>query len=316
MPTVTEAEWQKLVAAITRRQFGIGLGAAAITAFTSSCSGSDSPAATEGTRTIAHAMGTTEVGSRPSRVVALDSLPIDTVVSLGLKPVGAAQAGSADTLPPYLGDSLAETTVVGDIAEPNLESIAALRPDLILSSKQRHGALYEALSEIAPTVFSESPAVDWRGTVRLFADALGELEQAEDALALFVERARTVGEQIESAGRTAYIIRVMDEGVRLHGPGTFAGSVLTAAGFEVTGLPWDEKNDMYELSFELIDQVDSDIAFIANRNPPGDLGLSAALVGQLGASNRDGVHQVDYAVWITGIGLAGANQILDSLKVR
>lgn len=204
-PNVTDVQWQEIVDALTRREFGAGLGAAALAALTAACArpdaatGSDSGAQ----RTVTHAMGTTTVSNRPSRIVALDSLPIDTVVTLGKTPVGAAQAGSADALPAYLGGGLDSTTVVGSIAEPNLEAIAALQPDLILSSKQRHGDLYDALSAIAPTVFSVSPAVDWQGTLRLFAEAMGETEAAEQKLSAFHARAAALTETNRDAPRTS-----------------------------------------------------------------------------------------------------------------
>lgn len=34
----------------------------------------------------------------------------------------------------------------------------------------------------------------------------------------------------------------------------------------------------------------------------------------MGPSRRDGVHQTDYRVWITGIGITGANLILEVLR--
>ncbi|MCQ4119673.1 ABC transporter substrate-binding protein [Rhodococcus tibetensis] len=314
-PEVTDAQWQELVAALTRRQFGVGLGAAALAALTAACAGGEADSGTdaEGRRTITHAMGTTVVGGHPTRIVALDSLPIDTVVSLGKTPVGAAQAGSADGLPAYLGAGLVDTAVVGSIAEPSLEAIAALRPDLILSSKQRHGELYESLAAIAPTVFAASPAVDWQATITLFAEAMGEQDTAAQKLAAFHSRAAAVRARLGAGGRTAHIIRVMDNGLRLHGPGTFAGSVLTEAGFTITGQPWDAKNNMSEISLEHVNQVDSDIAFVANTLAPGQLGIAGELVAQMGASRRGGVHQTNYRTWITGIGLGGANLILDDL---
>ncbi|MFC9550166.1 ABC transporter substrate-binding protein [Rhodococcus sp. NPDC056960] len=312
-PNVTDVQWQEIVDALTRREFGAGLGTAALAAITAACARPDAAAGSDGEqRTVTHAMGTTTVSTRPSRIVALDSLPIDTVVTLGKTPVGAAQAGSADALPAYLGGGLDSTTVVGSIAEPNLEAIAALQPDLILSSKQRHGDLYDALSAIAPTVFAVSPAVDWQGTVRLFAEAMGESAAAKAKLSAFHARAAALSDA--TRGRTAHVIRVMDDGLRLHGPGTFSGSVLTAAGYTVTGQAWDAKNDMSEISLENVATIDSDIAFVANTAAPGELGIDPALVGQMGPSRRDGVHQTDYRVWITGIGLTGANLILDDLE--
>ncbi|ANS31536.1 periplasmic binding family protein [Rhodococcus opacus] len=90
--------------------------------------------------------------------------------------------------------------------------------------------------------------------------------------------------------------------------------MLTAAGYTVTGQPWDAKNDMSEISLENVAQIDSDIAFVANTSAPGELGIDPVLIGQMGPSRRDGVRRTDYRVWITGIGLTGANLILDDLE--
>ena len=313
--TVDDVRWNQIVDDLTRRQFGAGLGVAALAALAAACSGSDAATGdTSGTRAVEHARGVTDVPFRAERVVVLDSLPIDTVVSLGVTPVGAAEAGSASSLPEYLGSGLDGTESVGKIAEPNLESIARLQPDLILSNDQRHGEIYESLSNIAPTVFAASPAVDWQGSIHLYADALGRTETADEALTRYHERTAALTERFAATPRTAHILRVVDPGVRLHGPRTFGGSVLTEAGLLVTGHEWDAKNDMAELSLEHVGLVDSDLLFIANNLPEGDLGLPPELVSQFGAAESGGIRQVDYRIWITGIGLAGANRILDDLE--
>ena len=56
---------------------------------------------------------------------------------------------------------------MGDLLEPNLEAIAAARPDLILTSKVRHEAIYDQLSAIAPTIMSESAGAGWKDNIRL-----------------------------------------------------------------------------------------------------------------------------------------------------
>jgi hypothetical protein len=45
--------------------------------------------------------------------------------------------------------------IVGSIAEPDLEWIVGLQPDLILSNKLRHEKTYDRFAAIAPTVFGE-----------------------------------------------------------------------------------------------------------------------------------------------------------------
>ncbi|MDP9352451.1 MAG: ABC transporter substrate-binding protein, partial [Chloroflexota bacterium] len=111
-------------------------------------------------RTIEHAMGTAEVPANPQRVVALDTGELDAAMTLGVKPVGAVEAIPGEGFPSYL-EGTEGIENVGTIEQPNLEKIAALKPDLILSSKLRHEVIYPQLSKIAPTVFAETVGVVW-----------------------------------------------------------------------------------------------------------------------------------------------------------
>jgi len=129
------------------------------------CAGDDAdtalpPAPATETRTIAHAIGSTEVPAAPERVVVLDTPQLDAVVALGATPVGAVRTDISSELPSWIGD-VDDIAEVGTIQKPNLEAIAALRPDLILSSTLRHEDLYE-LAAIAPTVFAETVAEGWK----------------------------------------------------------------------------------------------------------------------------------------------------------
>lgn len=119
-------------------------------------------------REIRHALGTTTIESKPERIVVLDTGELDAMVQLGIRPVGAAEYNAAG-LPQYLRDQVQGIEVVGTTAEPDLEAILALNPDLILSSKLRHEAIYDRLSAIAPTVqagqFLEVDSATWIGGV-------------------------------------------------------------------------------------------------------------------------------------------------------
>nr|BFF26460.1 hypothetical protein GCM10025732_44250 [Glycomyces mayteni] len=162
-----------------RRLVASGLAAACALALTA-CGTSD-PAADRGgeegeTRTVEHAMGTTEVPVDPQRVVVLDTDKIDTALSLGITPIGAARTSEAE-LPTYLGD-LSGVTVVGTSAEPDLEAIEQLKPDLILGSKFRQEEFYDELDAIAPTVFTELVGLTWKENFLLDGEALGRGDTA------------------------------------------------------------------------------------------------------------------------------------------
>ncbi|NEE48630.1 ABC transporter substrate-binding protein, partial [Streptomyces sp. SID8455] len=68
---------------------------------------------------------------------------------------------------------------VGQMMTPNLEAIAGLKPDLILTSKIRHGDKYAELSKIAPTVMTENTGYPWKENFQVHAEALNKKAEAK-----------------------------------------------------------------------------------------------------------------------------------------
>src|SRR5690606_15124405 len=108
-------------------------------------SGSPSSAsASRAERTVNTAMGEVKVQGNPKRVVVLDTDSLDSAITLGVVPVGATTVADGEPFSTYLPkEKLKDIKPVGLIGEPNLEAIAALKPDLILSSKVRDEKHYK-----------------------------------------------------------------------------------------------------------------------------------------------------------------------------
>ncbi|SEL53964.1 iron complex transport system substrate-binding protein [Blastococcus sp. DSM 46786] len=289
--------------------------AVALTAL-SACGSSESPeegSGTTETRPVSHVMGTTEVPAEPQRVITLDSPHLDTALSLGVTPVGSVQSDVAGGLPEYLGDRTAGIEIVGTIEEPELEAIAALEPDLILSSSVRHEAIYEELSTIAPTVLTDYEE-GWQAIFSTTAEALGLSEEGEETLAAYERRARELGEAIGAEGSTASIVRFLSDETRIYGPDTFAGSVLTDVGFDLPELDYDEYSMVY-ISPELITQAEADVVFsTAYGDPSTTTKDTVTAVWDLLEAVPDCAFEVDDAEWMLGIGPIGAGIVLDDVE--
>lgn len=141
-------------------------------------------------RTINHAMGKTEIKGIPSRVVALEWSSAEEVLALGIQPVGIADIAGMKQwvkLPVEIGPDAVD---VGDRIAPNLESIMALKPDIIIGLKRNVETNYAELSKIAPTIAYEPYPTEGQGdqysemekTFREIADILGKKEEAETVL--------------------------------------------------------------------------------------------------------------------------------------
>src|SRR3546814_11191255 len=81
-----------------------------------------------------------------------------------------------------------DVVVVGTEHAPNLEVIAALRPDLIIGNKSRQEEVYQQLSAIAPTVFSTALRCRWQENLMVYARALGREDEGQAPLGSFAAR--------------------------------------------------------------------------------------------------------------------------------
>ncbi|MFF3753536.1 ABC transporter substrate-binding protein [Streptomyces sp. NPDC002018] len=311
--------------------------AAAATAFAvslSACGGSGSgdkgapgtdTAAGKGgdTHTVKTVMGDVKVGAAPKRVVVLDTDSLDSAITLGVTPVGATTAVDKAPFSTYLpADKLKDIKPVGLIAAPNLEAIAALKPDLILSSKVRDEKNYTSLSKIAPTVFSDTTGPAWRENFQLHADALDRKNEAATVVADYeahVERlTQALGGAAKAKGTKAGFVRFVEGAdTRLYLNDTFVGSLFKDLGF---GRPANQDTTGFSLdvSPEQIDKADADVIFYstygdAKKAKETDI-TGGPLWKNLEAVKNGSAFKVDDNLWMLGIGYTGAGQILDAVE--
>ncbi len=267
-------------------------------------------------RVIEHAMGETEVAEKPERVVVLDTGELDSAMTLGVTPVGAVEAVERLGYPSYL-DGTDEIENVGTIEQPNLEKIASLDPDLILSSKLRHEAIYGQLSKIAPTVFTESTGVTWKENFEVHAEALGRTEEAGTVKKEYQARVDEFGQAIGDNPPEVSVVRFLPGDTRIYQKESFIGTVL-----EDAGLPRPESQDVEDFaimnaSAELIPEMGGDVIFVATYGPEEESTkqeiTNDPLWQQLAAVQQGRVYEVSDDLWMLGIGYMAANGVVDDL---
>ncbi len=278
--------------------------------------GGGGAAAPEGGRDVEHAMGETEVPENPERVVVLDTGELDSAITLGVKPVGAVEATEGAGYPQYL-DGTEGIENVGTIEQPNLEKIASLEPDLILSSKLRHEQIYDQLSGIAPTVFTESTGVTWKENFDVHAEALGKTGEAERAKDEYRTRVEEFGSSVGENAPEVSVVRFLAGDTRIYQKASFIGTVL-----EEAGLPRPPSQDVDDFaitnaSAELIPEMGGDVVFVTTYGPEeestkGEI-LNDPLWQRLEAVQRGRVYEVSDDLWMLGIGYTAANGVVDDL---
>ncbi|MGW0394994.1 ABC transporter substrate-binding protein [Streptomyces sp. NPDC003042] len=274
-------------------------------------------------RTITHDKGTTEVKTKPKRVVALDNSLVEAVVALEAPLVGGIGSyRDQKGFPAYLGDAVKDTKDVGPLDSPNLEQIAALKPDLIVSATVRHADFYDQLSKIAPTVFVKTTGPIWKENVTFLGQALGEEQKAAAKLTAYQTRAKKIGDAINAKGGgkdgkpTVTVARFLDGPTRIYLPKTFSGIVLADMGLTRPANQQDQEKFNIEISEEQIEQADADHIFLTTFSGGEERKkkfLANPLWQRLNATQKGNVHEVDDAVWMTSVSLQGADMVLDDL---
>lgn len=136
--------------------------------------------------TVEHRYGTTEVPVRPARVVTLDQQWTDSLLALGVQPVGYAVDSFADADQMPWQDVSADAEPLDVENGPPLEKIAALDPDLILGTfRITDQGLYDKLSGIAPTIASlaDEEVTPWRDLAEVAGEVLDEDARADEVVA-------------------------------------------------------------------------------------------------------------------------------------
>jgi iron complex transport system substrate-binding protein len=301
-----------LAAALTLTACGTGAESGSGAASTTAAAGSAFP------RTVEHAMGEAEIPAEPERVVVLDTGELDSALALGVVPVGAVTTDVSEEFLSYLAEDAEGIEVVGTIAEPNLEEIAALEPDLILSNTVRHEDLYDQLSQIAPTVFAADLGDTWKENFLLAAEALGKEDEAEAKLADYEKEAAELGQSLgDAAGTTITPLRFVQGTIRAYQSKSFIGTVLADIGLDQVELPTGEVATFAELSAEELTNADADVILYSSYGSAEESGEAAAVAGplwsRLGAVQSGRAYSVEDDVFYTGIGLTAATLIVDRL---
>ncbi|MET0819823.1 MAG: iron-siderophore ABC transporter substrate-binding protein [Aeromicrobium sp.] len=274
----------------------------------SSESGSDDAASD--TRAVEHARGTANVPEQPKRVVVLEPVELDTSVALGVTPVGAAVASNVAGVPEYLGvDGIKP---VGTVPEPDLEAIAALKPDLIMGTESRHSKLYKQLDAIAPTVFMKTQADPWQDNVRLIGQALGREDAAQDLLDGFNDRCEEIKGRFDLTGTTANLVRPRDETtLSLYGPASFAGGALQCVGMTIPDRTWPDGLQA-DISPENVLDAKADHVFVTTDEVDDESTVPAAIARN--ADEFPSVELVDTSYWVSGVGPKGGDLVLDDIE--
>ncbi|MER7395530.1 iron-siderophore ABC transporter substrate-binding protein [Streptomyces sp. NPDC000151] len=279
----------------------------------------------DGAHTVPTAMGQVKVPAHPKRVVVLDTAELDSALTLGVRPVGATHADVASGFLAYLPkEKVAGIKDVGTIGSPDMEAVAALKPDLILTSKVRDGQRYEQLKKIAPTVMTETTGYPWKQNFATHADALGRIPAGKQAAAAYEKHAAQVTDALggarAAAEKTTNVVRFVEGAdTRVYGCRSYLGTILDDVGTAPTDVVKNAEDGlMTEVGPEQITRADADAVFYSAYGSPEKSKESqvtgGALWKNMKAVKTGHAFRVSDQLWLQGIGYTAADKILDELQ--
>lgn len=268
--------------------------------------------------TIETAKGPIVFESVPQTVAAYDVAAIDTLVALGVKPVGVIEKLFVN----YLDEVGADAAKIGNIFEPDLEALNALSPDLTIVGGRSAGQL-DAISEVSSAIdMTISGDTVEQGLARL--EAYGTLFGKEDVAAKLrsdleakIESTRT---NLENAG-TAMILMTNGPEVSAYGESGRFGWLHSLLGLPAAA-PINDSNHGEAVSFEFIRDANPDVLFVIDRlaaiGKEGEAAqavLDNALVQETNAWKNGKVIYLDAAaVYIAAGGVQAMDQTLDTIN--
>ena len=155
---------------------------------------------TENTVTVTDVRGEVKIPANPKRIVDLSGNS-DILSILGYKVVGTANSDAYDytKFPSYLEETLSGAKILGYSMQDTMdvEAVMNLNPDLIVISTVQE-KMYDALSEIAPTVMIQLEALNWKDDVRALGKVFGKEDVANEWIANYEAKAKEAGDKIKA----------------------------------------------------------------------------------------------------------------------
>ncbi|WP_197050763.1 ABC transporter substrate-binding protein [Deinococcus sp. YIM 77859] len=266
---------------------------------------------------VKHERGTLDLKAPAQRVVGLEYSFLDTLIALGVRPVGGALGtqGGDRGAPPYLQPLTRNVTSIGSRAQPNLEAILAVKPDLILADAFVHRDLYPQLARLAPTAAFQSRRGSYEDVMQQVLD-IGRLVGREaQARQLLRDQAQLLAKAQAFTNRKAppvVMAVVTEQSVTLHSTESFVGSLIEKLGRKNAVKPQGAQTQ-YEVTLEGLAALNPATLVLftgADERPIVREWAKHPLWQKMTAVKRGRVYEFDRDLWTRARGPIALKQML------
>ncbi|WP_329307546.1 iron-siderophore ABC transporter substrate-binding protein [Streptomyces sp. NBC_01260] len=306
-------------------------GTAAITLV--GCGTTEAPkkeAAADTTLTVTDSRGKkVKLDGPAKRVVGTEWNVVESLITLGVDPVGVADVKgyrAYDTAAPLAGG----VKDIGTRGEPSVDTVAALKPDLIVATNDLSDSAIKQLSKVAPLIVVRAADAgrqidQMTDNVSLIAEATGTEAKAKTDIAAFRQKLADGKKKLAAAGLGGEEVAFADgwkAGSQVSVRPFAKGSLITDINTEL-GLvsPWAMKGDKgYGLAATDVEGLtkigDAQFVYITNTTENSDPfadGLKDNAVWKSLPFVKNGdVHRLPDGIWMFG-GTASMTQYTDAL---
>jgi iron complex transport system substrate-binding protein len=236
-------------------------------------------------QSVRHDRGETKICDRPQKIVALGSTMLENLLALEVQPVAYADYFS---LPfskfdrpsqqiPYLGKKVTNRPInLGSSDRPSLETIAKLKPDLIIGTVEENSDKYDLLSQIAPTLlFNYAKDDEWQQQIQIIANVLGRSDRAKGVIANNSKRLAETKKALQPVVNKHPKLLVLgsdrlEQNLQIdpYNHDSNCSGLLEKIGFELVFPPNSEKQESKggQVSLEILPQLDADSIVVQGWN--------------------------------------------------
>lgn len=185
--------------------------------------------------TVQDEQGTFTLDKTPQRIVVLELSFADALAAVNISPVGIADDNDPSRILSDVSAHFASWQSVGTRAQPSLEAISALKPDLIIADSSRHAGIYSALQAIAPVLLLKSRNETYEENLQsaaIIGKVVGKDGEMSQRLALHHQRMQAFAAQLPK-GASVVFGTSREQQFNLHSRESYTGSVLTALGLSL-----------------------------------------------------------------------------------
>jgi len=272
--------------------------------------------------TIKHELDKKEVKVKknPKTVAVFDFGVLDSLDKLGVDVAGVPQK----VVPPYLKKyEDKKYTNIGSLKEPDFDKLSELNPDVIFISG-RQSALYDQLSEIAPTVYLDIDPTKYMESFKDNMNTIGKIfgkeDQVKDQLAKIDEQIDTTKKDAEKFDGKGLIILANDNKISAYGQNSRFGFIHDVLGVKPADDKIEASTHGMNVSFEYVKEKNPDILYVVDRSTAVGEGKPAKqvvendLVKSTNAYKNGKIIYLDpYNWYLSGGGLESVPKMIDEI---